>query len=82
MYFTAFKNYEKNIVWSLKSNVYVIVQVLFNRAHIRTRSGIERGFGWWKKRFNCLPAEIRKQPERVCKIIMACALLHNILRLR
>jgi hypothetical protein len=50
----------------------------FNRAHTRTRCGIERCFGWWKKRFNCLHAEIRMQPERVCKIIMACAVLHNI----
>ena len=53
-------------------------QEKFNRAHIRTRSGIERCFGWWKKRFNCLHAEIRTEPERVCKIIMACAVLHNI----
>ena len=53
-------------------------QEKFNRAHIRTRCGIERCFGWWKKRFNCLHAEIRTEPERVCKIIMACAVLHNI----
>jgi hypothetical protein len=31
-----------------------------------------------KKRFNCLHVEIRMQPERVCKIIMTCAVLHNI----
>lgn len=53
-------------------------QEKFNRAHIRTRCSIERCFGWWKKRFNCLHAEIRMKPERVCIIIMACAVLDNI----
>jgi hypothetical protein len=49
-------------------------QEKFNRAHTRTRCGIERRFEWWKKHFNCLHAEIRMQTERVCKIIMACAI--------
>ena len=31
-----------------------------------------------EKTLQCLDAEIRMQPERVCKIIMACDELHNI----
>ena len=50
----------------------------FNRAHTRTRSCIERCFGWWKKRFNCLHSGIRMEPEKACTVIMACAVLHNI----
>ncbi|XP_071137367.1 putative nuclease HARBI1 [Mytilus edulis] len=49
----------------------------FNKAHMKTRCCIERTFGWWKKRFNCLHQGIRMHPEKVCKIIMACAVLHN-----
>ncbi|VDI35353.1 Hypothetical predicted protein [Mytilus galloprovincialis] len=50
----------------------------FNTAHTRTRCCIERTFGWWKKRFYCLHAELRLQPEKVCTLIMACAVLHNL----
>lgn len=50
----------------------------FNTAHTRTRCCIERTFGWWKKRFYCLHAELRLQPEKACTLIMACAVLHNL----
>ncbi|CAC5404280.1 HARBI1 [Mytilus coruscus] len=50
----------------------------FNKAHMKTRCCIERTFGWWKKRFNCLHQGIRMRPEKVCKIIMTCAVLHNL----
>ncbi len=36
------------------------------------------GIGQWKRRFHILHSEIRYSPERVCRIIMACAILHNI----
>ncbi|CAC5365122.1 HARBI1 [Mytilus coruscus] len=53
-----------------------------NKAHMKTRCSIERTFGWWKKRFNCLHQgiriQIRMHPEKVCKNIMACAVLHNL----
>lgn len=41
----------------------------FNSAHSRTRVTIERAFGWWKRRFHVLHAEIRMTPERVCTVI-------------
>ncbi|XP_029917515.1 putative nuclease HARBI1 [Myripristis murdjan] len=54
------------------------VQVNYNRAHRITRSVVERGIGQWKHRFHSLHSEIRYSPERLCRIIMACATLHNI----
>lgn len=50
----------------------------FNTAHCRTRNTIERVFGWWKRRFHVLHSEIKMKPAKVCKIIGACAILHNI----
>ncbi|XP_064631631.1 putative nuclease HARBI1 [Lineus longissimus] len=50
----------------------------FNNAHKKTRNSVERCFGVLKRRFHCLHAEIRMRPARVCKIITACAVLHNI----
>jgi hypothetical protein len=50
----------------------------FNRALKVTRSLIERTFGILKRRFHILHSEIRMRPERVCTIIVACCILHNI----
>uniref|UniRef100_A0A8W8IF33 Putative nuclease HARBI1 n=1 Tax=Magallana gigas TaxID=29159 RepID=A0A8W8IF33_MAGGI len=50
----------------------------FNTAHCRTRNAVERVFGWWKRRFHVLHSEIKMKPAKVCKIIGACAILHNI----
>ncbi|CAC5356694.1 HARBI1 [Mytilus coruscus] len=50
----------------------------FNRAHITTRCTIERTFGIWKQRFRLLKTGIRMRPDRACKFILACAILHNI----
>lgn len=50
----------------------------YNSAHCRTRNTIERVFGWWKRRFHVLHSEVRMKPAKVCRIIGACAVLHNI----
>ena len=50
----------------------------FNRSLNSTRSAIERAFGILKRRFHILHGEIRMTPERVCTIIAACFVLHNI----
>lgn len=53
-------------------------QEKYNQAHSKTRSQIERTFGRLKRRFHILHSEIRLKPQRVCKIVIACAVLHNI----
>ncbi|XP_063425421.1 putative nuclease HARBI1 [Mytilus trossulus] len=53
-------------------------QKKFNRCHCSTRSVIERTFGRLKRRFHILHSEIRMKPGKACKIIIACAILHNI----
>ena len=50
----------------------------YNYAHKRTRVLIEQTFGRWKRRFHCLHGEIRMTPEKVCKIIIARAVFHNM----
>lgn len=52
-------------------------QERYNSAQSRTRSVIERTFGRWKRRFHLLHSEIRLTPDRVCKVIVACAILFN-----
>ena len=39
---------------------------------------IEQTFGRWKRRFHCLHGEIMMAPDKVCTIILACAVLHNM----
>lgn len=53
----------------------------YNIAHKRTRSVIERCFGLTKERFRCLHKSggaITYSPEKCCKIVMACLILHNM----
>lgn len=53
-------------------------QERYNTAHTKTRVVVEQTFGRWKRRFHVLHSEIRMTPERVCTVIGACAVLHNI----
>ena len=50
----------------------------FNRSIKKTRVLIEQVFGRWKRRFHLLHSEIRMEPEKVCLLIGACAVLQNI----
>ena len=34
--------------------------------------------GIWKRRFHVLHSEVRMNPRKVCRIIGACAVLHNL----
>ena len=60
------------------SNPSTPAQASYNNAHCKTRVKIEQTFGQWKRRFHVLHSEIRMAPEKVCLIIGACAILHNI----
>ena len=53
----------------------------YNQAHIRTRNIIEQSFGLLKARFRCLDisgGHLLYSPPLVCKMILVCAILHNI----
>lgn len=53
----------------------------FNKKHRQARNVIERCFGVLKSRFRILHETGGSQlytPEKVCKIIICCAVLHNI----
>ena len=49
-----------------------------NRSLNSTRSAIERAFGILKRRLHVIPGETGTTPERVCTVIAACLVLHNI----
>ena len=53
-------------------------EVAYTRAFVSTRVTIERCNGVLKRRFHCLHSELRYSPERACKIITACLVLHNM----
>ncbi|XP_052278812.1 putative nuclease HARBI1 isoform X2 [Dreissena polymorpha] len=53
-------------------------QERYNAAHIGTRNSIERAFGVWKRTFHVHHGEIRMKPAKVTRIIIACAVLHNL----
>ncbi|KAG5880851.1 hypothetical protein JTB14_034260 [Gonioctena quinquepunctata] len=52
----------------------------YNRAHRSARNCVERCFGLLKMRFRCLLKErsARYNPTFMCKVIKACAVLHNM----
>lgn len=51
---------------------------LYQRRHKRGRCIIERCNGLIKERFRCLLRQLYFTPEKACKIICACVVLHNI----
>lgn len=59
-------------------NPVTVKEKAFNRAQKKTRVCIEQTFGRWKRRFHLLHSEVRMDPEKVCQLIGACAVLHNI----
>ena len=52
----------------------------FNAAHRTTRSTVERAIGVAKQRWRCLRHGLRIGPEKSCKIIIVCFMLHNYAR--
>ena len=57
-------------------------QTEFNNAHTRRSVAIEHATAVWKRRFHLLHSQFRMNPEKVCMMIGACAVLHNIAILR
>ncbi|XP_063788800.1 putative nuclease HARBI1 [Pseudophryne corroboree] len=54
---------------------------MYQKAHITSRGVIERTFGVLKSRFRCLDRSggtLLYSPDKVCNIVNACCILHNI----
>ena len=54
----------------------------FNGARKSARSVIERTLGILKQRWYCLKSVLRFTPDKCCKVIVACVVLHNFATLR
>nr|CAI5830347.1 unnamed protein product [Callosobruchus analis] len=63
-------------------NPAIPAEHLFNESQIRTRNCIERMFGIWKRRFPVLAVGMRVTLNNVFPIVVATAVLHNILQQR
>ncbi|XP_060571376.1 putative nuclease HARBI1 isoform X2 [Ruditapes philippinarum] len=57
-------------------------QTQYNSAHKSTRAKVERGIGQLKGRWGVLHSEIKMNPEKVCKLIVCCGVLHNLCKSR
>ncbi|KAJ1218500.1 hypothetical protein NDU88_006078 [Pleurodeles waltl] len=72
-----------NLSWllTLVRNPRTRAEERYNEAHGRTRRIIEWTFGLLKARFRCLHLTggfLYYSPKKVCQIIVACCMLHNL----
>ncbi|KAJ1139699.1 hypothetical protein NDU88_006066 [Pleurodeles waltl] len=72
-----------NLSWLLTPvrNIRTGAENHYNDAHGRTRRIIERTFGLLKARFRCLQltdGSLCYSPEKLCQIVVACCMLHNL----
>ena len=55
---------------------------IFNYRLSRARRVVENAYGIMANRFGCLLTTMSQNPETVTSIVLACCMLHNIMRLR
>ncbi|KAJ1154089.1 hypothetical protein NDU88_006845 [Pleurodeles waltl] len=72
-----------NLSWLLTPvrNARTRAEECYNEAHGQTRRIIERTFGLLKARFRCLhltDGSLYYSTKKVCQIIVACCMLHNL----
>ncbi|KAG9282036.1 putative nuclease HARBI1 [Astyanax mexicanus] len=73
---------QKNFLFTPYLHPTTAEQWRYNQAHMLTRALVERMFGIWKSRFQCLRKTLRFKPRRCCIVIIATAVLHNYLKQR
>ncbi|KAJ1161428.1 hypothetical protein NDU88_001914 [Pleurodeles waltl] len=83
LHFLASDSGYPNLSWLLTPvrNPRTRAEERYNEAHGRTRRVIERTFGLLKARFRCLymtGGSLFYSPKKVCQIIVACCMLHNL----
>ena len=52
----------------------------YNFAHSSTRTTVQRSIGVAKLRWHCLHCGLHLQPQKACKVILVCFMLHNCAR--
>lgn len=61
------------------NNPNTLAEQNYNDAHIQTRNPIERAYGVWKRIFPCLSLGMRVKKQTALHIIVATAVLYNIM---
>ena len=56
------------------------LQRRYNFAHSSTRTTVQRSIGVAKLRWHCLHCGLHLQPQKACKVILVCFMLHNCAR--
>ncbi|KAJ1088712.1 hypothetical protein NDU88_001868 [Pleurodeles waltl] len=72
---------QRHCVWLLVRNPRTGAEERYNEVHGRSRRVIERTFGLLKARFRYLHmtgGSLFYSPKKVCQIIVACCMLHNL----
>ena len=52
----------------------------YNFSHSSTHTTVQRSIGMAKQRWHCLRCCLRLQPQKACKVILVCFMLHNCAR--
>ncbi|RWS00485.1 putative nuclease HARBI1-like protein [Dinothrombium tinctorium] len=56
-----------------------LAELRYQNAHVKTRNVVERTFGAWKSKFNCLHIPLRLKLQTSLTVIVACGVLWNFL---
>jgi DDE superfamily endonuclease len=64
-----------------QNNRYRSAEDLFNHRHAQLRNVVERTFGVLKKRFKILTVMAPYKYKKQCRIVIACCILHNFIKI-
>ncbi len=66
------------IVLCVYASNFLCLQERYNTVLTKTRVTVGRVIGQIKRRFHCLHSELRLEPERAGRVIVACVVLFNM----